>query len=558
MRTNKGIKKLGRILTAGLLASALFLAAPGAALPVSAGTGSSKTKVVRTASDDEFAQETAKLAKNSRGLSVQSNGEVRRYSSGRLIVRVRDGESVDFSGYGASTVIQSTFGVSIVQFPSEAYARKAAKSLAARSAVVYVDADDCTLDTGDTQIKEISIDGGSSSGQEIPPETEAGEPGNLQIGGRTYGQDEDILFESSVRANAAGTSSTGMSWGVSYIQADKYAAFVKANTSQTVKVAVVDSGVSSHSKMKGRILKGRDFVDNDSNPADKNGHGTHVAGTIVDCTPGINVKILPVRVMNASGRGNPSTVGNGIRYAVNQGAKVINLSLGGYNHYKYVEECINYAQSRNVTVVVAAGNECENTKFICPAHMSSPIVVGAINRSGKRAFFSNYGTSLDIVAPGVDIKSCWTGGKYATASGTSMAAPHISAAAAMYRLMNPSVSAARIQYLVRCYAKDLGAKGTDNYYGRGVPRMTGAITPSKVTLNKKSTSLQLKKTLTLKASITPSYAGKNKLTWSSSNSGIVAVSGGKLTAKKRGTATITVRTVNGKKATCRVTVTRPV
>lgn len=582
---------------AGILLAALCLLAGVPALRVQAGTGnaSAKTKVIRTSSDEEFASETAKLAKKSLGLSVQGNGKARSYSSGRLIVRVRDGQSVDFSRYGASTVVESTFGVCIVQFPSETAAKKAAGSLASLSGVEYAEADDCTINAGDFTVREItgdgtasgaagaaaapavqtsgvsgaaaygmqgaaSMDGSAPDVQEIPSENgaqSAGEAGDLRIGDRTYGQDEDLIFENSVSADALTVSAAGMSWGVSYIQADKYAAFVKANTTRTVKVAIVDTGVSAHAKIKGRLLKGKDYIDNDNNPADKNGHGTHVAGTIVDCTPGINVKVLPVRVMNASGLGNPSTVGNGIRYAVNQGAKVINLSLGGYSHYKYIEECIAYAHKMNVTVVVAAGNECENTKYICPAHLATPIVVGAINQSGKRAFFSNFGTSLDIVAPGVDIKSCWLGGGYATASGTSMAAPHISAAAAMYRLMNPTANAARIQYLVRCYAKDLGPKGTDNYYGRGVPRMAGAITPSKVALNRTSTSLQLKKTLTLKATITPSYAGKNKLTWTSSNSSVVSVSGGKLTAKKRGTATVTVKTVNGKKATCRVTVTAP-
>ena len=565
-----------RLLAAGLLAAVLFLAVRGSAVSVLAGTGKSgsSTKVIRTSSDDEFAKEVSKLAQKSRGLAAQSNGKVRTYSSGRLIVRVLDGKSIDFSKYNASTVIQSDFGVCVVQFPSETSARKAAKSLTALSSVAYAEADDCTMSTGDMEIKEITSDagipsvsatslGGSAPAeQEIPSENgseiNVGEAGKLEIGGRTYGSDEDVFFESSVKTYTASTGSACMSWGVSYIQADKYAAFVKANTSQTIKVAVVDSGVSKHSKLSSRILKGKDYVDNDNDPSDKNGHGTHVAGTIVDCTPGLNVKILPVRVMNASGVGNPSTVGNGIRYAVNQGAKVINLSLGGYSHYKYIEDCIDYAQKKNVTVVVAAGNECENTRYICPAHMSSPIVVGAINRNGKRAFFSNYGTSLDIVAPGVDIKSCWLNGKYATATGTSMAAPHISAAAAMYRLMYPSATASKIQYYIRCYAKDLGQSGTDSYYGRGVPRMAGAIAPSKVGLSKSSVSLPLKKTLTLKATITPSYAGRKKLTWTSSNSTIVSVSGGKLTAKKKGTATITVRTVNGKKAVCKVTVTKPV
>lgn len=548
-KTNRSPEKgtaqqiLIRMLVLGVILTAALAAGGAGSLAVRAETGSSSasTRVIRTTSEDAFAEETAKLARQNRGLTVQSNGKIRPYASARLIVRVKDGNHVDFSPYGASTVVESNFGVSIVQFSSSDKAKKAKKKIAALSSVSYVEADDCTLNTGDYQ-----LEGGSPSEETLG----TGEADIIDLGAAS-----DRIYGGAVSTEGLSVSSAGMSWGSAYIQADKFAAYVKANSNRTVKVAVVDSGVSSHTKLSGRILKGRDFVDNDSNPADKNGHGTHVAGVIVDCTPGINVKILPVRVMNGAGYGSPSVVGNGIRYAVNNGAKVINLSLGGYDHYRYVEECVTYAHKKGVTVVAAAGNESDSTYYVCPAHMSTPIVVGAINNQGKRAWFSNFGSSLDIMAPGVSIKSCWLNGKYATASGTSMAAPHISAAAAMYWIMHPTATPSKIEYYVRCYAKDLGSKGTDKYYGRGVPRMAGSITPSKVTLSKTKASVQLKKTLTLKASISPAYAGKNKLTWTSSNNNVVSVSSGRLTAKKKGTATITVKTVNGKKATCRVTVT---
>lgn len=542
------------LLSAGLFLAVLVIAAGLGCIQTFAGTSDKKTKtlVIRTDSDDEFAAESSKLAKKSRGLTVQSTGAAKEYSSGRLIVCVEDGSKIDFSKYNAATVVESNFGIYLVQFNSGSEAKKAAKKLAALSAVSYVEPDDCSVNLGDTKVEHISLEGSSM------PESREGSSSDNESGAVmpvSSGASEDQLYRQTLQESAAAVSSNAMSWGASYIQADKYAAFVKANTKKAITVAVVDSGVSYHVKMKGRILTGKDFVDNDSNPSDKNGHGTHVAGIIVDCTPGINVKILPVRVINASGTGSPSAVGNGIRYAVNRGAKVINLSLSAFQHYKFIEQCITYAFNKGVSVVVAAGNESDNTKYVCPAHMDTPIVVGAINSNGKRASFSNYGSSLDITAPGVDIRSCWLNGQYATATGTSMAAPHISAAAAMYRLMNPWIKGVKTQYFVRCYAKDLGIKGTDNYYGRGVPRMAGSITPSKVTLSKTSLSLQVKKTAALKAAITPYYAGKNKLTWSTSNKNVVTVSGGKITAKGKGTATVTVKTVNGKKASCKVTVT---
>ena len=542
------------LLLASLFLAVLVTAAGLCCMQTYADTSDNKTKtvVIRTDSDDKFAAETAKLAKKSRGLTIQSTGAAKAYSSGRLIVCVKNGSRVDFSKYNAATVVESNFGISLVQFNSGSEAKKAAKKIAALSSVSYVEPDDCAVNLGDTKVEHIYLEG--SSMQQGEDDGLSGDESGAVMPASS-GMAEDQAYQQTLQASGVTVSSNAMSWGASYIQADKYAAFVKANTKKSITVAVVDSGVSYHVKMKGRILPGKDFVDNDSNPSDKNGHGTHVAGTIVDCTPGINVKILPVRVINASGSGSPSVVGNGIRYAVNKGAKVINLSLSAFRHYNYIEQCITYAFNKGVTVVVAAGNESQNTQYVCPAHMDTPIVVGAINSSGKRASFSNYGSSLDITAPGVDITSCWLNGQYATATGTSMAAPHISAAAAMYRLMNPWIKGVKTQYFVRCYAKDLGAKGTDKYYGRGVPRMAGSITPSKVTLSKTNLSLQVKKTATLKAAITPYYAGKNKLTWTSSNKNVVTVSGGKITAKGRGTATVTVKTVNGKKASCKVTVT---
>ena len=548
------------VFMAGLVLTVLLLTAGFGCMQIYAGTSDNKTRtvVITTESDEQFAAESAKLAKKSRGLMIQSTGKAKAYSSGRLIVSLEEGKTVDFSKYKATTVVESNFGIYLVQFSSGNAAKKAAKKIAALSAVTFVEPDDCSVNIGDTEVKHISLDGGILEDDEEDSSDDWFEINGTGLDRNAKpksGFNGDQVYQDTVTAEAATVSSNAMSWGSSFVQADKYAAFIRANTKRGIRVAVVDSGVSYHTKLKGRILTGKDYVDNDSNPSDRNGHGTHVAGVIVDCTPGINVKILPVRVMNASGNGHPSAVGNGIRYAVNKGAKVINLSLGAYQHYKYIEQCITYAHQKGVTVVVAAGNECTNTRYICPAHMSSPIVVGAINSNGKRAGFSNYGSSLDISAPGVNIRSCWLNGRYATASGTSMAAPHITAVAAMYRIMNPTANASRTQNMVRCYAWDLGAKGTDKYYGRGVPRMAGAITPSKVTLPRTQLTMQIKKSVTLKASIIPYYAGKKKLTWTSSNSKVATVSGGKITAKGRGTAVITVKTVNGKKATCKVTVT---
>ena len=478
-------------LFAGLLTAALCAGAlPAAAvLRAEAAETTRKTQVIRTENENEFAAETSKLAGGNEGLSVMSNGTVVPYSSARLIVGIKDGKSVDLTRCNAQTLVESGYGVSILQFAAPEEARTAASKIQSMSGVSYVEPDDSTVTVGDTQITQIE-EGGTDSMN-----------GSSSLGGLSdpfgYGEDEDAVFASSVSTSAAAVTTARMSWGASYIQADQYAAYVKQSTKRTIKVAVVDSGVSAHRMLSGRRLAGKDFVDNDNDPTDKNGHGTHVAGTIVDCTPGLNVYILPVRVMNASGVGNPSVVGNGIRYAVNKGAKVINLSLGGYGHYKYLEQCISYANKKGVTVVIASGNGSVNTKRVCPAHLSAPIIVAAINKNGKRAFFSNYGKSIDISAPGVGIRSCWKNGGFATADGTSMAAPHISAVAAMYRLMYPSYSPSKIEKQVKNYARDLGSRGNDSYYGRGVPRMASAIPKKKKT--KKKASIDLEKPFSLSA-----------------------------------------------------------
>ena len=533
------------------LAAAFSLTGP---LRAQAGTGSSKTKVIKTTTDESFAIQSAKLAKKNPGLTVKTTGKARPYSSARLIVGLKSGKKVDFSKYKAATVVESSFGVSIVQFSSESAAKKAAASLKKLSSVRYVDADDCTLDLGDYEVKKIYYDE-SSYEKDMGTSSLSKEAADADTYDKSELNNLDYIYDATLKKNVVTTSSTSMSWGVSALQADKYAAYVKSYTARSVKVAIVDSGVSYHKKMDGRILSGIDLVDDDYTPLDQNGHGTHVAGTVVDCTPGIKVYILPVRVMNASGEGSPSVVGNGIRYAVSKGAKVINLSLGGYSHYQYLEDCINYAHNSGVTVVIASGNENENTKNICPAHMTNPIVVGAINSDYKRCSFSNYGSSVDLAAPGDNIISCWVGGGYALASGTSMAAPHISGAAAMYRLMYPNYGSSKTAILLRSFVQDLGASGQDDYYGKGLPKMTGPIKPLRVTLNKSTAKVEIKKTLTLKATLTPSYAGQKALTWSSSNTAVATVSSsGKVTAKKKGTATITAEGVGGKKGSCKVTV----
>ncbi|MGQ9837901.1 MAG: S8 family serine peptidase [Cyanobacteriota bacterium] len=175
-----------------------------------------------------------------------------------------------------------------------------------------------------------------------------------------------------------------------------------------VTVAVVDTGVTRVSDLaQTEFVKGYDFVDDDENPEDLQGHGTHVAGTIAQSTnntlgvAGIafKAKIMPVRVLDANGFGSLSDVAEGIRYAADHGATIINLSLGSRASAQLMEEAVTYAHSKGVTIIAAAGNENSN-QVSFPARYKHVIGVSATGPNGEKAPYSNYGVGVDISAPG--------------------------------------------------------------------------------------------------------------------------------------------------------------
>lgn len=443
-------------------------------------------------------------AKNS--MAAQANDE---FYSMRLIVRT-NGNAVDFAAYKPQNVIKSKYNIFMVQFTSSKATKTAFAKLSNHKNVSWVEPDSYV---GDSAITDYV------------------------------------------------TTSASYSWGVSKIGASSFAS--KLSKTEKVVVAVIDTGVSKHTFLNSRLVSGYDFVDNDSNPADLHSHGTHVAGTVVDCTPGLNVKIMPVRVLDANGSGYDSVIGSGIMYAADRGADIINLSLGG-ERSNYIDTAVNYAVNKGVTVVAAAGNEYDNTSKYSPAHLSNIIVVGAVDSNNKRASFSNVGSSVDVVAPGVDVVSCIPGGRYALKSGTSMASPHIAAAAAMIKIAYPSYIPAQIESTIKKYTKDLGASGWDKQFGYGLPILSSIpyknntpVAVTGVSLNKTSVTLNSGSSISLSATVSPSNATNKTLTWSSSNSSVATVSGGKITAKSAGTTTITVRTSNGKSASCSVMVVIP-
>lgn len=219
-------------------------------------------------------------------------------------------------------------------------------------------------------------------------------------------------------------------------------------------VAVLDTGVAAHPDLAGRLLPGLDLVDNDNEANDPHGHGTHVAGIVgaaagnglgsAGVAPGAT--ILPIRVLDAEGRGSNATIASGIREAVKRGAKIINLSLGGSEASETLKRAVADAQAAGVIVVAASGNEGVTTPFY-PAAFDGVIAVGAHDQSGRRASFSNHGSYLSIAAPGVGIGSLGTDGGVRSLSGTSMASPHVAGAAALLSSSFPQLSAANLKHV---------------------------------------------------------------------------------------------------------------
>jgi thermitase len=222
-------------------------------------------------------------------------------------------------------------------------------------------------------------------------------------------------------------------------------------STSNVKIAVIDTGVDYyHPDLDGKVIKGADFVADDDDPIDENDHGTHVAGiAAANTNNGVGIaglapkaSILAVRVLDADGSGSLDDVAQGIRYAADQGAQVINLSLGGNLGSKTLQDAVNYAWNKGSVIVAAAGNTGVALPSY-PAYYSNVIAVAATDQNDQKASFSNFGTWVDIAAPGVDIYSTITNNQYASYSGTSMASPVVAGVAGLLAAQGKNASQIR-------------------------------------------------------------------------------------------------------------------
>ena len=270
-----------------------------------------------------------------------------------------------------------------------------------------------------------------------------------------------------------------------------------------VVVAVVDSGVAYRTAGEftqcpdlaaTNFVQGYDFVNSDAFADDDNGHGTHVCGTIAQSTNNVayvagvafNCSIMPVKVINRFGQGTDVDIISGIKFAADNGASIINMSLGGYGTNPSLEEAVNYAASKGVVICASTGNDGREEIYY-PAAYTECMAVGATNRSKARASYSNYGNEIDVVAPGGQnpdwiyqvtykiLEHPESGFGLVGMNGTSMACPHVAGLAALIKAHNPAWTRTDIRTAIEKTCRDLGTAGWDEETGWGLIDAAAAL-----------------------------------------------------------------------------------
>jgi subtilisin family serine protease len=242
-----------------------------------------------------------------------------------------------------------------------------------------------------------------------------------------------------------------------------------------IKIAVLDSGVMpNHPALTNKLLPGYNVMEQNNDASDSTGHGTFVAGLLAQVAP--EAKILPVKVVGSSGYGTVADEIEGIYYAVAQGAKIINISLSLYQPSKSLFTAVQYAQNKGAILVASVGNQNLNQPRY-PAAYPQVIGVAATNRQNQKASYSNYGNSVGLAAPGVELYSThWQGG-YGYGEGTSFATPQVASGLALVWASRPDWQANKVSAQLTQHAQNLGQ--SDPVYGqllgRGLINLSSAV-----------------------------------------------------------------------------------
>jgi len=275
------------------------------------------------------------------------------------------------------------------------------------------------------------------------------------------------------------------SWGVKRIGAGL--AHDQGNNGEGIKVAVLDTGIDYlHPDLNANYAGGWDFVNDDGDPMDDYGHGTHCAGIVAAEDNGIGVvgvapeaELYALKVMNASGHGNWSDIIAALEWCVDNGIQVTSNSYGGPSYSAIVEQAFDNAYAAGVLSIAAAGNRGQGMPdtIVYPAKYGSVIAVSATDSTDRLASFSSIGPAVELAAPGVAILSTVLGGGYATKQGTSMACPHVAGSAALVIFAMSHLPSPTIRQRLTDSAEDLGSKGRDTWFGYGLVNAFAATFP---------------------------------------------------------------------------------
>jgi len=274
-------------------------------------------------------------------------------------------------------------------------------------------------------------------------------------GAAKLAEDPRVAFVEEDSEVSASVTQTGATWGLDRIDQRDLPLNGQYNydfTGSGVTAYIIDTGIrASHNEFGGRVISGFTAINDGRGTDDCHGHGTHVAGTVGGATYGVakSVSLVAVRVLNCQGSGTTSGVIAGVDWVrsnhTGTNPAVANMSLGG-SASSSLDTAVNNSINDGVTYVIAAGNSNANACNYSPARVANALTVGSTTSIDARSSFSNFGTCLDIFAPGSSITSAWSTSNTATntISGTSMASPHVAGVAALYLETSPGASPATV------------------------------------------------------------------------------------------------------------------